>query len=94
VNTEKALESMGGIDKMNKLANEHVKFLGVNYRPDDPFSHPLYADCVPNKTQFLIKLRKRTTGEEPAVQADSRTNHAHSPVHGLGRLPTADQIWS
>ncbi len=45
-NVEKALDTLGGLKQIRKVYNNQTKFLRVNYRPEDPFSHPLHGDIT------------------------------------------------
>ncbi|KAL5970110.1 General transcription factor 3C polypeptide 5 [Taenia solium] len=64
-NDERAIETLGGLQSLNKSFNSLTRRLRLTFRPEMLFSKPVYGDPHP-KTALIIRakqLRNRRTGE-------------------------------
>ncbi|EUB56699.1 General transcription factor 3C polypeptide 5 [Echinococcus granulosus] len=67
-NDERAIETLGGLQSLNKSFNSLTRRLRLSFRPEMLFSKPVYGDPH-SKTALIIcakQLRNRRTGEVKA----------------------------
>lgn len=64
-NPDKAINTLGGIEAVEKVYDSHKDRLELKFRKADPLSHPAYGDRVPKKClAFRIKKVKNITSRE------------------------------
>eukprot|EP01125_Pyxidicula_operculata_P011073 TRINITY_DN3616_c0_g3_i1.p1 TRINITY_DN3616_c0_g3~~TRINITY_DN3616_c0_g3_i1.p1 ORF type:complete len:635 (+),score=194.89 TRINITY_DN3616_c0_g3_i1:166-2070(+) len=56
-NVDKAIETLGGSDSINKAISTQSRYLALNFRPSSSFSHPIHGDLV-RTSNLLLKLTK------------------------------------
>ncbi|KAG9353925.1 hypothetical protein JZ751_012049 [Albula glossodonta] len=70
VNVEKMLQTVGGEQGVSKTYSEPSRRLELNYRPQDPYCHPLCGNRFPC-TSLLLRVRKRSRkGSGAEAQVD------------------------
>ncbi|CAG8481585.1 8635_t:CDS:2 [Dentiscutata erythropus] len=57
INTEKALQTLGGQRGLKKAVNEDL--LELRFRPNNPFCHPINGDIIPTANLLLKVTRRR-----------------------------------
>eukprot|EP00798_Chlamydomonas_sp_ICE-L_P025869 gene25869-11539_t len=79
-NMERAMETLGGLPSVAAAMSAQASYLKVNYRPDDPNSHPILGDRKESRNLLLRISRKRGTAggsegdEAPTVKCVARVN--------------------
>ncbi|KAJ8286299.1 hypothetical protein GJAV_G00036870 [Gymnothorax javanicus] len=59
INVDKMLETLGGEQTVSKTYADPTRRIELNYRPRDPYCHPLCANRFPS-TSVLLRVRKRS----------------------------------
>lgn len=64
-NPDKALDTLGGLESIQKVFDSQKDRMELKFRKADPLSHPAYGDRVPKKCLVLRirKLKKKTDKE-------------------------------
>ncbi|KAJ8260686.1 hypothetical protein COCON_G00164090 [Conger conger] len=71
-NVDKMLETLGGEKTVSKTYADPTRRVELNYRPRDPYCHPLCANRFPS-TSVLLRVRKRSrkgSGTEAQVHME------------------------
>ena len=69
-NVQAAVDTLGGIGAVTTTANSDSSVLQLRFRPDDPYSHPLYAERQSAKGLLLKIARKVADPSEASVKAE------------------------
>ncbi|XP_057806849.1 uncharacterized protein LOC131021609 isoform X1 [Salvia miltiorrhiza] len=77
--TERAIETLGGMQQILKVRAEKSNKLELYFRPEDPYSHPASGELQPC-TKFLLKISKKKVNDMKNVI--DRSGHASAnPLH-------------
>ncbi|KAF0391087.1 hypothetical protein F8M41_010778 [Gigaspora margarita] len=69
INTEKALQTLGGQRGLKKAVNEDL--LELRFRPNNPFCHPINGDIIPTANLLLKVTRRRKKVKGHHTRRDS-----------------------
>lgn len=72
-NTERVMETVGGLQTMQQTHESKSQFLPVKLRPTEPSCKPLFADLTKTQTILLRVWRKKKTHN---VNTNTNTNNA------------------
>ncbi|XP_057767251.1 uncharacterized protein LOC130987660 [Salvia miltiorrhiza] len=77
--TDRAIETLGGMQQILKVRAEKSNKLELYFRPEDPYSHPASGELQPC-TKFLLKISKKKVND--LINVIDRSGHASAnPVH-------------
>lgn len=82
-NLDKALDTMGGIDTIDRVFKSEKDRLELKFRKADPLAHPAYGDRVTKKS-LVLRIRRQTTGDSRRGKPEEST----IDVQVLGKVQT------
>lgn len=80
-NTDKALETLGNIDSIERVYATQKDRLELKFRPADPYCHPAYGDRVPKKC-LVLRIKSVKSKDE----ADDKRSYSLDVV---GKVQTS-----
>ncbi|CAG8807608.1 30502_t:CDS:10, partial [Gigaspora margarita] len=88
INTEKALQTLGGQRGLKKAVNEDL--LELRFRPNNPFCHPINGDIIPTANLLLkvTRRRKKVKGHHTRRDSDDEEsiNDFNFDIMGIIRM--------
>ncbi|XP_052173802.1 uncharacterized protein LOC127789077 [Diospyros lotus] len=69
--TTRAVETLGGSNGILKARSSQSNKLELHFRPEDPYSHPAFANLCPSNN-FLLKLSKRKDKNDDNTEDNGR----------------------
>lgn len=82
-NVDKALDTLGGIESVQKVFNSQKDRLELKFRKSDPLAHPAYGDRAPKKC-LVLRIHK----SKPAQSSESADN-SQFKVSVVGKIQTS-----